>query len=107
MKAVFKYYSSVAYAFNFTKGKVYDVNILNDGLIQVTDDNGHEIVLANGVSYNFDIINDFIEEPASLKYFINGNLVNKGYFYESFYELNEADRLGVKVCSVKFEIKFE
>ena len=107
MKAVFKYYSSIAHAFNFTKGKVYDVKFLNDGLIQVTDDDGHEVVLVNGVSYNFDIINDFIEELASLKYFINGIQVEKGLFYESLGELNEADRLGVKVSSVKLEIKFE
>ena len=106
MKAVFKYYSSIAHAFNFTKGKVYDVKFLNDGLISTVDDNGDEVVMVNGVSYNFDIINDTTEK-ASLKYFINDIPVEKGFFYESIGELNEADRLGVKVSSVKFEIKFE
>lgn len=107
MKAVFKGYNKIAHLFNFTKGDVYDVNILNNGLIKTTDDNGCEVFTANGDIYSFDIINDFIEEPASLKYFINGNLVTKGYFYESIGEVNEASRLGVNTSSVKFEIKFE
>lgn len=107
MKAVFKGYNKIEHFFNFTKGNVYDVNILNDGLIQANDDDGHEVVLANGATYSFDIINDFIKKPASLKYFINDIPVERGFFYESIDELNEATRIGVKVPSIRFEIKFE
>lgn len=106
MKAVFKGYNKIAHAFNFTRGKVYDVNFLNDGLISAIDDDGNEVVMVNGVSYIFDIINEKAEN-AGLKYFMNDISVEKGFFYESLGEINEADRLGVKVLSVKFEIKFE
>lgn len=106
MKAVFKYYSSIEPAFNFTKRKLYDVNVLNDGIISIIDDDGNHVVINNGTYYNFDIIND-TEGKASFKYFINDIPVEKGFFYESIGELNEADRLGVKMSSVRFEIKFE
>lgn len=108
MKAVFKGSNSIAHAFNFTKGKVYDVNFWSDGLrlISTIDDDGNEVSMVNGVTYNFDIINDTTEN-ASLKYFINDIQVEKGFFYESIDELNKACSLGAKVSSVKFEIKFE
>lgn len=106
MKAVFKGYNKISHAFSFTKGKVYDVKFLNDGLISIIDDNGDEVVMINGVCYNFDIINDTTEE-AGLKYFINDIKVERGFFYESIGEINEADRIGVKVSSIRFEIKFE
>lgn len=104
MKAVFKRYNTGAPFFTFTKGKKYDVNEMGF----VIDDNGSHVSIVNG-AYDFEIIEDdyFIKEPESLKYFINDIHVEKGFFYESLGELNEAERLGVKVPSIKFEIKFE
>lgn len=104
MKAVFKRYNIGFPFFTFTKGNKYDVNHIGF----VIDDNGRYVSINSG-AYEFEIIEDdyFIKEPASLKYFINDIRVDKGFFYESIGELNEAERLGVKVPSVKFEIKFE
>ncbi|ATE86116.1 hypothetical protein Sd1_gp50 [Shigella phage Sd1] len=108
MKAIFKGYKMDDSFFNFTKGMKYQIN---DGYKCkfVIDDNGCRVSIDNSSVYDFEIVedDDLFEEPASLKYYINGNLVQKSYFYELIGELNEADRLGAKVSSVKFEIKFE
>lgn len=107
MKAIFKgYNNSVAnHAFKFTKGKSYPVKFK----YYIVDDEGfYYSTIHKNSSYEFEFVsNDFAEEPAHLKYFINGNTVTKGYFYESIGELNQAEKIGVKVSSVNFEIKFE
>lgn len=118
-KAIFNGYKQKGHIFNFTAGNEYIVT-QRFGHDYVTDDDGYDIpLIPHSYVYDFIIANEeyFIkepamvncsaEEPAHLKYFINGNLVTKSYFYESIGELNEADKLGAKVSSVKFEIKFE
>lgn len=100
----------------FTEGKDYDLEVVdNQKNYAVIDDLGVVIKFSSLVSkyYVFNRLGitykapEVTKEQASLKYFINGKSVSKGYFYESLGELNEADKLGVKVSSVKFEIKFE
>lgn len=112
-KAIFVGYKSNEHAFNFTKGKSYTIR-QGFGYEYITDDDDYDVPFNDAIDYNYDFLvsengalPELVEEPAHLKYFINGNLVTKGYFYESLGEVNEADRLGAKVSSVKFEIKFE
>lgn len=96
----------------FTPGKKYELEVIENNIYYRTyDDYGVEVKFSSLVSalYEFErVINAADEdEPASLKHFINGNLVTEGYFYESIGEVNEASRLGVNTSSVNFEIKFE
>lgn len=100
----------------FTQGKEYDIEVVdNNGYYSVIDDLNEEIKFKSLFlgGYEFEVVpsqNNKIkvkDEKRKLKYFINGNLVTKRYFYESLGEVNEAESLGVKVSSVKFEIKFE
>ncbi|UGO52637.1 hypothetical protein OPT79_2 [Klebsiella phage vB_KpnD_Opt-79] len=116
-KAKFVNYKTPAsgYIGIFTPGREYKLDVIeNDRYYRTYDDYGVEVKFNSLFldNYVFERVSDselfdMIEEPASLKYYINGNLVQKSYFYELIGELNEADRLGAKVSSVKFEIKFE
>lgn len=111
-KAIFIGYKHQNDFYKLKKGKEYEVKSAC-GYEYVIDDSG--LLVPFGGIYDTCIFklcdsicdSDNIKEPPELKYFINGNLVTKGYFYESLGEVNEADRLGVKVLSIKFEIKFE
>lgn len=118
MKIIFNGYKGKNKFDCITIGGTYNAKDLGGGYYSITDDDGMSMII-DIKNYDIEFINEeyfikeptmlkcSVEEPASLKYFINGNLVTKGFFYESLGELNEADRLGAKVSSVKFEIKFE
>ena len=113
-KAIFIGYKADEHAFNFTKGNEY---IVKQGCNYeyITDDHGYDVSPFNRALsriYEFSVseseaLCDPTNETARFKYFINGSLVTKGCFYESLGELNEAEKLGAKVSSIKFEIKFE
>lgn len=111
--AIFVGYKNKDHAFNFTKGMKYPIRA-GFGFEYITDDDNHDVSLndATRCIYDFfisdsEVSSDLFEKPASLKYLINDIQVEKGFFYESLGELIEAERLGVKVPSVNFEIKFE
>lgn len=100
----------------FTPGRYYELEVIeNNSYYRTIDDYGMEVKFStlNSDLYEFEgfyrsyLNAEDIDEPASLKYFINGNLVTKDYFYETISEVNKASRFGVNASSVNFEIKFE
>lgn len=112
-KATFIDYKNGKHAFNFTKGKSYTIR-RGFGYEYITDDDDYDLPFndVTRCTYDFfisdsEVSSDLFEEPASLKYFMNDFEVEKGFFYKSIGELNEAGSLGVKVPLVNFEIKFE
>lgn len=108
MKAVFKGYKVDKHFFEFTKDKKYHINNGYNYKF-VIDDKGRHMQIDGSSVYDFEIVEDDDDsrDTARLKYFINDVPVEKGFFYELLGEINEADRLGVRVLSVNFEIKFE
>lgn len=114
MEAIFKGYNSEGHVFEFTNGKSYPVIAGGKFKNYIIDDNGvYYSIEHKNSSYEFVLVSgscvdsDLVDCNKTLKYFINDIQVEKEFFYESLSELTEAERLGVKVLSVKFEIKFE
>lgn len=114
MKIIFKGYKGRNQFECLTIGGQYKVRPLGGGYYSINDDEDMGMIID---IKNYDIEftyegGDFCgssisDEKLSYKYLINENIVDKRCFYESLMIVIDAERLGVKVPSLKLEIKLE
>lgn len=98
----------------FTPGNEYEIEVVDNASFYKTKDDNGAIVkfqypdLFDLFDYVFERADSSViaDKTATLKYFIDGNIVTRDFFYKCLNEVTEAKKLGAS-CSVDFKINFE